>query len=129
MMTEGYVPSVPILRYCYVWCVQGMVPRAELLAAIAEIKAARDDANAKQAEVLALEDQLARSRDLLKAAQLAMCEMVPRSDLLAVKAKVDEAEAQVRANGERQRESMEELKEQGRQYQAEIENLRAAMLV
>jgi multidrug resistance efflux pump len=118
-----------VLRRCCDFSHQGMVPRAELLAAIAEIKAARDEARAKEAEARALEDQLARSRDLLKSAQLAMCEMVPRADLLVVKARVDEAEAQIRANGERQRESMEELKEQGRQYQEEIGNLRATMLV
>ena len=103
------------------------MPRSELLAAVSEIKAARDEARAKDADAQAVEEQLARSRDLLKAAQMAMCDMVPRSELLAVRARVDEAEAQIRANGERQRESMEGLREQARQHQEEVEGLRAAM--
>ena len=103
------------------------MPRSELLAALAEAKAASEEAGAREAQVQGLEDQLARTKELVKAAQLAMGDMVPRAELLAVKARVDEAEAAIRASGERQRESMEALKEQARQYQGEIEELKAAM--
>jgi hypothetical protein len=108
---------------------QGMVPRAELLAAAGEVKAAKEEARANASAISTLEEQLARAREQLGGAQSAMAAMVPEAELLAARARVEEADAQMRASGERHREFVEGLKEQARGYRIEIDNLKAALQV
>jgi hypothetical protein len=96
-----------------------LVPRTDLLAALAEARAGRDAAAAHAADTSALEEQLARTQRQLRAAQAdaaaqmqaTLSDMVPRSELVAARARAEEAEEWLREHEERQREATEALKE------------------
>ncbi len=108
---------------------QSISPRTEHLrfAAIAEIRAARNEVKTKSSEIKPLDQQLARVTQQLSSVQTAMATMVPRSELIAAKEQVTEMEARMRVGEERQRRLGEELKEQALLYQSEIYNLTTAM--
>jgi hypothetical protein len=108
-----------------------MSPRTEHLrfAAIAEIRAARDEVKAKASEIRTLDEQLVRVKEQLSSAQTAMAAMVQRSELVAAKERMAEMEARLRAGDERHRRLSEELKEQANLYQGEIYDLTTAMQV
>jgi predicted nucleic acid-binding Zn-ribbon protein len=95
-----------------------MVDRAQLLAALAEIKALKDDVSAKakdlawqQQQQAKLQEQLQNAR--VEAAQLRadMSAMVPRTDLDAANALIQEIEAAAKAESRRQREAIASLHE------------------
>ena len=72
---------------------QGMVPRAELLAAQSEARANRDDADARARDAVWMEDQLSKAREQLNVARAeagrvhaALGDSVPRSELAAIQA-------------------------------------------
>ena len=72
---------------------QGMVPRAELLAAQSEARANRDDADARARDAVWMEDQLSKAREQLNVARTeagrvhaALGDSVPRSELAAIQA-------------------------------------------
>ncbi len=106
-----------------------MVPRSELLTALGDVKGAREEARARAGEVSALEEQLGRVREQLSSTQSAMTALVPESELHAARARIEEGEAQMRASGERQRGTVEGLKEQALGLQRELDDLHAAVKV
>jgi chromosome segregation ATPase len=106
-----------------------MVPRAELLAALAEVRASKDEAQAKGSDLASAEDRLQRAQELLKAAraessqlQAALSSTVPRAELLAAKAKIDEADLRTQA-------ARDDLQAQLKEWEAEASFLRVAMQV
>jgi chromosome segregation ATPase len=95
---------------------QGMVPRAELLAAQSEVKAHRDEAAVKGKDHAWLEGQLAKAQEQVSSArveaarlQAEMGGMVSRAELEAAKAKLAEAEAAARAEAEKHQRLLGEL--------------------
>ncbi len=108
---------------------QSMSPRSEHLrfAALAEIRAARDEVKSKSSEIRTLDEHLARVKQQLCSVQTAMAAMVPRSELVAAKEQIMEMEELMRLGEERQRRLEEELKEQANLYQNEIYGLTTAM--
>ncbi len=92
--------------------------RAELLAALSEIKALKDEAQAKAKDFAWLEAQLVKAQEQVQGARVEaaklradMSAMVTRSDLEAAKAQLLEAEAAARAESQKQREDMHALRE------------------
>lgn len=90
---------------------QGMVDRAQLLTAAAEIKALKDDISAKtkdlawqQQQQVRLEEQLQNARVEVAQLRADLSAMVPRSDLDAAHALAQELEAAAKAENRRQRE-------------------------
>jgi hypothetical protein len=108
---------------------QSTCPRSEHLrvAALAEVKTARDEVKAKVSEIKVLEDQLLRAREQLCNVQMTMALMVSRSELTATEALVKELQLQMKANEERSRQSIDCLQEQAREYKSEIDELKAAI--
>jgi hypothetical protein len=106
-----------------------MVPRAELAAAAAEVRASRDEAQARAGDLASAEDRLERAQELLKAAraessrlQAALAGSVPRAELVAAKARVEEADARTEA-------AREELLAKAKEWEAEESRLRSTMQV
>ena len=108
---------------------QGMVPRAELANALAEVRAGKDDAQAKAGDLLALEGQLHRVQEQLRVARAECCDLqaalsagVSRSELDAARLKVVEADARALA-------AREELQERLNEWELEESKLRTALQV
>jgi chromosome segregation ATPase len=108
---------------------QSMVPRAELVAALAEVRASRDEAQAQASDLASAEDRLQRAQELLKAAraessrlQAALAGSVPRAELLAAKAKIEEADMRTQA-------ARDELHARLKEWEAEESRLRSTMQV
>jgi hypothetical protein len=106
-----------------------MVPRAELVAALAEVRASKDDALAKASDLASAEDRLQRAQELLQAAraessqlQATLSGSVPRAELLVAKGKLEEAEMRTQA-------ARDELQAKLKEWEAEASHLRVAMQV
>jgi predicted nucleic acid-binding Zn-ribbon protein len=113
-----------------------MVDRAELLAALSEIKALKDEAQAKAKDHAWLEAQLVKAQEQVQSARVDaaklradMSAMVTRSDLEAARAQLLEAEAAARAESQKQREDMSALKERLGGLEKEKSTLEANMQV
>ena len=106
-----------------------MVPRSELLAAQAEMKSSREEAEGLAREVDALHQQLSRAKEQCKMEQAAISEMVPRSELAAAKAREEEAAALARSANERHREAATKLEARLSGMEEELDQLRATLKV
>lgn len=114
-----------------------MVPRSELVAALAEARTGRDEAAAGAAAKLALEEHLARLQRQLRDAQSAAAaqmratldDTVPKAELLAARSRTEEAEAMMRQQQERQNEMLESLKERLAALQRENDKLTSTLQV
>jgi hypothetical protein len=113
---------------------QGMVDRAELLAALSEIKALKDEAQAKAKDYGWLEAQLVKAQEQVQTARIDaaklradMSAMVTRSDLEEAKAQLQALEAAARAESQKQREDMNALKEKLGGLEKEKSTLEATM--
>lgn len=107
------------LGFVFVKCnvLQGMVDRAELLSALSEIKAQREDAHAKARDLEWSETQLVKAREQLELARLGeaqlraeMSSMVPKSELEAAKAHLHEVEVAANEENSKLREATLRLK-------------------
>ena len=102
----------------FVKCVlQGMVDRAELLAALSEIKVQREDAQSKTKDLEWAEAQLVKAREQLELARLSeaqlraeMSSMVAKSELEASKAHLHEVEIAASEENQNLREATLRLK-------------------
>ena len=108
---------------------QGMVPRAELVTALAEVRASKDDAMAKASDLASAEDRLQRAQEQLRAVraefsllQATLAGSVPRAELLAARAKVEEADLRTQA-------ARDELQAKLKEWEEEAARLRTAMQV
>ncbi len=106
-----------------------MVPRTELISALAEVRANKDEAQAKGSDLASAEDRLQRAQELLKAAraessqlQTALASTVPRVELLAAKAKIEEADMRTQA-------ARDELQAKLKEWEAEASRMRVTMQV
>jgi chaperonin cofactor prefoldin len=108
---------------------QVSTPRSEHLrvAALAEVKTARNEVKDKASEIKVLEDQLSRTKEQLGSAQMTIASMVSRSELTAAEALLNELQLLFRTNEERNRKSVDCLQEQAREYKSEIDELKAAI--
>ena len=108
---------------------QVSTPRSEHLrvAALAEVKTARNEVKDKASEIKVLEDQLSRTKEQLGSAQMTIASMVSRSELTAAEALLNELQLLFRTNEERNRTSVDCLQEQAREYKSEIDELKAAI--
>jgi hypothetical protein len=95
---------------------QGMVPRSELLEALSQAKANKDDADSKAKDLAWLEEQMKKSQEQLAAARQEAASlraevggMVPRSELEATAARLAESQAAAREAQAKQQETMSEL--------------------
>ena len=116
--------------------IHGMVSRSDLLAAISEAKAIKEDLAAKAKEFAWLEGQNSKGQEQLQAARLEVAQlqatisgMVPRSDLDAMKRQLNEAEAAFRVDGQAQRDQINNLNDRLRALEDEKSNLVIKMQV
>ena len=116
--------------------VQGMVARAELLAALSEVKASKEEAAAKAKELAWLEGQAGKGQEQLNAArvevaqlQAAMSGMVPRGDVEELKRQLKEVEASARAEGQAHRDLVAGMNERLRLLEDEKSGLLTKMQV
>ncbi len=122
--------------YSVILVLQGMVDRAELLAARSEIKALREDAQAKATDLTWSEAQLVKAREQLELARLAESQLraeasskVPKSELEAAKAHLHEVQMAASEESQKLRESLLLLKSNLRKLEEEKTTLEAAMMV
>ena len=106
-----------------------MVPRADLVAAMAEVKAAKDELEAKERETASLNHQLSKAKEQRRDEQAAMSEMVARSELIAAVKREEEATALSRAAAEKHREATARLESKLAAAVEETEQLRASLQV
>jgi hypothetical protein len=82
----GITPYVRREHFSHPWQLQGMVPRADLVAAVCHANVVMDDVDSKASVIIAMELQLSRIQDQLNSA---LTELVPRSDLTAAKSRCE----------------------------------------
>jgi hypothetical protein len=108
---------------------QGSVPRSDLIAAIAELNAAKEEAESRARDVAALDQQLVRIKEQRQKEKTAMGEMVSRSELAASIEREEELTALAREAAEKQREIASKLEKKIGSMEVEMEQLRATIQV
>ena len=106
-----------------------MIPRSELIAALAEISAAKDEAQSKAREVASLEQQLLRIKEQRKSELAAFSELVPRSELEAAKEREEGLAALARDAAEKHRDIIAKLERKITVLEEETQKLRATIQV
>jgi chromosome segregation ATPase len=94
---------------------QGMVQRTDYNAVIAESKALKEKIEAKEGDIASLEQQLARVKENLKGAMVAMDEKVSKTELHAAKLRCEQLEAQAARTGAEHAKALDEVNDRLRE--------------